>query len=247
MEPLQEQQTTEKSRATEIDTGALPLSMDGVLFGLPKPVVRDSDVGSAVSQPWSYGDLVSQKKLLTTLRVTTDVKPGREPIWHFRNTWRNVYETHFRNLEELFMLKSWTLNFLFEFRSNFQQVGQFNLVYTNIPKPLQPYLVGDEFGSYLIQTQLPHQKIFMGEDTNTTVQLKWLSPFKSGIYFDKYLTGIPSDYSSVTDDYDMGTLYLYVPFPMQVATNVDPSMTVRIWTYLSDVDYAGYRISDTIL
>lgn len=253
MEILQESVNVNQSRATEIDTGATPLSMQNVLLGIPeKPQERVEKI-SSISQPWSFTDLVSQQKLLTTLRITTDTtKNTTTPIWSFRNTWRNVFDLHFRSMKDLFTLKSWTLNFLFEFRSTFQQVGQFNVVYSNIPKPLIPYLVGrDAFGSYLIQTQLSHRKVFMGEDSDLRVSLKWLSPFKSSFDFERYYPGDtapqPMNSLPVVDDYDMGQLMLYVPFPMQVAAGVDNAMSVRIWTYLSDVDYAGYSIADNRL
>ncbi|UHR49690.1 MAG: hypothetical protein GuPV2_gp1 [Guiyang polycipivirus 2] len=248
MEIIQSQNTTEKlSRAKEIDTGAIPLPMSNVLLGLPvKPTTQDlTDRSSVSTKNWDWKDIVSQKRLVADIEITSASK-GR--IWSFGNNWQNVQTSIFGNLEPVFTLKSWTINFEFEFRSNFQQVGQSCIFYSNLPANMLSYhfnlasLNPHPFDDYSIMTQLPHRKVPMGEDVNVTVSLKWLSPFKSAFGTSSY-----DIINYDTSSYDMGTLYLAVPFPMQFAMNVTPNNSVRIWAYLSDVTYGGYAPSDKII
>nr|WPV63629.1 MAG: hypothetical protein [Wufeng shrew polycipivirus 5] len=244
MEPLEIEQNTEKMRATEIDTGAALLSMENVMLGLPQKLTESRSFSSTVAQPWDYGELMSQRKLMATLNITPDT-PTDKPLWFYTNSFQQVMSTHFRNLSDLFLVKSWTLNFLFEFRSNFQQVGLCNLVYTNLPQILQHYLLPKtSFDTFTMQTQMPHRLVFMGEDQEINISLKWLSPFVSAPTA-KFYQIHPTP--AINDDYDMGTLFLTVPFPMEVAAGVDSTMTVRIWSHLSDVTYAGYSPTDKIL
>lgn len=239
------------SRAKEIDTGAIPLPMSNVILGLPyKPDPTTSRKQGSVAQSWTYGDLVSQKKLVADIIVNTNSK---DELWTFNNTWDNVLNLHFQGTEfrKLFGLKSWTINFMFEFRSNFQQLGQFVIFYANIPKVLETYHFDIQkqtsaFKDYGIMTQLPHRKIPMGEDQDCIVSLKWLSPHTSSFGSDMYSWGAtPSlDFSPW---YDMGMLKLSLPFPMQVATGVDSTMTVRIWSWLSDFTTGAYHPQDSAL
>ncbi|UXD80038.1 putative capsid protein [Linepithema humile polycipivirus 1] len=250
MEQLTNAQQTIKSRAKEIDDGLPPLPMENVLLGLPyKPNSEIMDEGSAVSQKWSFAEVLAQKKLIADIPVNASTTGE---IWRYRNTWSNVINQHFRNLKDLFLLKSWNLNFIIEFRSNFQQVGQFILAYSNCPQNLVEYLtLENDAKSYQLQTQLPHRKIFMGEDQNVIVQLKWLSPHKSAIYsplmnFNDKGVG-PDNIPPIQDDYDMGFLTLSIPFQMEVAPSVVADMNVRIWSYVTDLQYSGYAPNDAII
>lgn len=256
MEPTETQQNTNVSRAKEIDTGAFPLPLSNVLLGLPvKHDPTALKTQSAVSRPWSFSELVSQKQLLADIKVDISSK---NKIWSFENTWINVLQTHFGNIEvrKMFGLKRWTLNFDFEFRSNFQQVGQFCLFYSNLPKTLENYFFRhvsaqaefDPFADYAIQTQLPHRKIPMGEDLDVHVELEWNCPHAASFGLDMYNTnGDINDGTLTTPFYDFGTLRLYVPWPMEVSTGVSSVMSVRIWTYLTDFKYGAYNISDSAI
>lgn len=258
MEPGQQGKNEEHARAKEIDTGAFPLQMSNVVLGLPyKPDPTAVLHGTAKTRPWSYGDLVSQHKLLADLTISagnsnTAGTSGR--VWHFRNTWRNVVNTHFGlNFKKLFGLKSWTVNFRFQFRSNFQQVGQSLISYTNIPAQLWDYhgLTTEarslfDIGDYMVHTQFPHRKIAMGEDVDVEVALRWLSPFEASFGTDVYDYEGDGVKNSWSEGYDMGTLFLSVPFSMEVATGVDPSMSVRIWSWLTDITYAAYTPEDSV-
>lgn len=163
-------------------------------------------------------------------------------IWEFRNTWKNVVDHHVGALSKLFVLRHWDLNFLFEFRSNFQQVGQSVIYYSNCPRGAEAFLRKD-IHDYRTYTQLPHVKVNMGEDVDVPVTLKWNSPLKGecDIELDH------SHGSFRTFSYDMGTLYLAVPWPMQIAKEVWPSMTVRIWSWLSSTSYGGYNPTDSLI
>lgn len=250
MENLTSSQNTIQSRAKEIDDGIPPSPMENVLLGLPtKPNSDILDEGSATSRPWTFQEFIAQKKLLADIPVNANTT-GK--IFEFRNTWSNIVNLHFRSLKDLFILKSWNVDLLFEFRSNFQQVGQFLLSYSPCPKSAIEYLVGEEeFYTYQMQTQLSHRKIFMGEDMNYTIKLKWLSPHKSSLYSQLLNTddtvGETGELKFVPDDYDMGFITLSIPFQMQVATGVVSDMNVRVWSYLTDVQYAGYNPTDKIL
>lgn len=255
MEQIQTQNdNVETSRAKQIDTGATPLTMSNVIIGLPfKPTTSNLEtrVGTSAAN-WTWKDLVSQKRLVTDLLVTTGT---RGIIWNFHNTWRNVCNTIFRhNMDVLFTLKSWTINFEFEFRTSWQQLGQFIVFYSNLPQNNFSYhfnlaTVNDPnpYENYMIQTQLPHRKVPMGEDVNCVTSLKWLSPLKASFAVNNLLIdgSEPSATVAADDMYDMGTLFLAVPWELEVATGVTPDCSVRIWAYLSDVTYAGYQVRDT--
>lgn len=242
MEPLEQQQNTETLRAKEIDTGAIPLSMENIMLGLPQKPVENRSFSSAIAPQWTYEELQSQCKLVKTLAINTSTTGE---IWSFKHTWRNVEQLHFRTLTNLFLLRSWKLNFIFEFRSNFQHVGLMNIVFNNMPLALHDYIPGKQHvDSFPLQVQLPHRLVSMGEDVNVHIGLNWLSPFIAAPS-KLYKTNEPANL--LYDDYDMGTLKLYVPYPMEVATGVVENMSVRIWSYLSDVTYAGYNISDSII
>lgn len=253
MEPSETQQNTVRSRAKEIDTGAVPLPLSNVLLGLPRkndPIALLTT--GSVTQDWKYAELVSQKQLLSDLKVDINTK---DKLWVFENNWLNVLQTHFGNIDvrKMFGLKRWTLNFDFEFRSNFQQVGQFCLFYSNLPKTCENYFFRnissmanfDPFKDYTIQTQLPHRKIPMGEDVDISVALEWDCPHSASFGVDMYGTkGDVDDGTIDTPFYDFGKLCLYVPWPMEVSTGVSSTMSVRIWTYLSNFKYGAYNISD---
>lgn len=251
MEQLQATKNEVKSRAKEIDTGAIPLPMENVLLGLPVKPDPTTDMKISVkTRPWTFGELVSQYKLVASIDVDS-TKKGI--VWYYNNCWRDVVKYHFgTNFQQLFLLKSWTLCFKFEFRSNFQQVGQFLISYTNIPQLLWSYFNLDDESSfmrsdYLMHTQFPHRKIAMGEDVDVTFKCKWLSPFQAAYGTDGYAYD-SKDGAVTTEDpgYDMGTLFLSIPFEMQTATNVDNHMTVRVWTYLEDLVYAAYDPTDGV-
>nr|UMO75645.1 MAG: putative capsid protein 1 [Polycipiviridae sp.] len=242
------------SRAKEIDTGAIPLPMSNVILGLPyKPDPTTSIKQGSVSQSWTYADLISQKKLIADLKVDTK---SEGTIWTYQNTWDNVLKTHFsgeNGIRLLFGLKSWTISFMFEFRSNFQQLGQFCIFYSNLPKVLETYHFDikkqeSAFKDYGIITQLPHRKIPMGEDQDCIVSLKWLSPHTSSFGNDMYQwNALEPSAEEYTPWYDMGVLRLAVPFPMHVASGVDSTMTVRIWSWLSDFTTGAYHPQDSLL
>lgn len=250
MEPNEIQKNSELSRAKEIDTGAIPLQLSNVLLGLPyKPDPTALESSSATTRPWTYVDLAAQKKLIKDINVSTT---SNGKIWDFNYTWENAMNTHFSgpSFRRLFGLKSFTINFQIEFRSNFQQVGQFVIFYSNLPKNLRNYHFGigdnskDPYSNYQIQTQLPHTKVPMGEDLNVDVSLKWLSPHTSSFGTDLYSQDGRTDTSPTVPYYDMGSLFLYVPFPMEVASGVNPNMSIRIWSWLTDLKTGAYVPDD---
>ena len=245
------------------------------------------DDQSSVSAPkWSFDQLVSQKKLLTTLKIdsNTNKDHGNKPVFVFQNTWRNIWKIHFNSLNSIFLFKSWRVNFSFQFRSNFQQVGMMALSYSNYPIDSIPYLMNtlqspayqidsdfDQNGAvypwlqdnYLVTElddlraiyQLPHTLVFMGEDQDVNVKLEWLSPYKASIDSWNYkkdfnpktpLPGGKVGPTTYNNDYDMGTLRLHVPVPMRVSTGVTDTLTVRVYTWLDNLEYSGYVPTDSL-
>lgn len=142
IQPTAQQQNESDSRAKELDSGTLPLSMTNAILGLPtKPGLQRDSQNSVSATHWSYEQLAGQKKLLftTTINTSTDT---HTPVFTYHNTWRNIWKTHFNALNSIFMFKSWRLNFQFQFRSNFQQVGMMAISYSNYPTDAVPYLFG---------------------------------------------------------------------------------------------------------
>lgn len=240
---LPENQKNEiQSRAKEIDTGAIPLPFSNVLFGLPyKPDPATNDTRGISAPKWDYGDLISQKKLVTTLSINTD---SEGEIWSFWNTWQNVVDLHVGSLKRIMMMRHWDLNFLFEIRSNFQQVGQLVILYSNAPKHAAQFLRPNWQIRYANQCQLPHIKVLMGEDVDVPLTIKWNSPLKGET--DSEFESSDSGYA-YSPGYDMGEIKLLVPFKMQVAKDVWPTMSVRIWSWLSSTTYGGYMGKDSII
>lgn len=286
IQPIAIQQNEDKSRAKEIDHGTIPLSMTNAILGLPQKPGLNKDDQSSVSAPkWSYDQLVGQKKLLTTLTINSSTNKdfGNKPVFVFQNTWRNIWKIHFNSLNSIFLFKSWRVNFAFQFRSNFQQVGMMALSYSNYPVDSIPYLINKqqsvvytldpkydqntcvypwlqdvyevtELDDMRAIYQLPHTLVFMGEDQDVNVSLEWLSPFKASI--DSWnpkkdfnpKNAIPGKVGPTTfnNDYDMGTLRLHVPVPMRVSTGVIDKLTVRVYTWLDNLEYSGYVPTDTL-
>nr|WPV63612.1 MAG: hypothetical protein [Wufeng shrew polycipivirus 2] len=252
MEVQQTQQTNViKSRAKQIDTAATTLPMSNVLLGLPyKPTtVCETDKSGVQAKSWTYQELIGQERLISDILVTTS---SNGIIWQYQNSWQNVLTNIVRNkMDMLFALKSWTLSFRFQFESVFQHVGEFVIFYSNLPQTAYSYhfnlpdKTNPPFENYMVQTQLPHRKIPMGEEVNCEVDLKWVSPLKSAFGVTSF--NINSLDAVIGPLYDMGTLFLAIPWPLEIATGVTPTSSVRIWASLKDVTYSGYRPTDDVL
>lgn len=277
-QPIATQQNEEKSRAKELDSGVNPLPMSNVILGLPsKPGIQKDDQSSVSAPKWAYDQLVGQKKLLTTITVDTNTDMTK-PVFVFQNSWKNIWKIHFNSLNSIFMFKSWRVNFQFQFRSNFQQVGMMAISYTNYPIDSVPYFFGTPQAPayiggttdqdaliypglqnrYTVTTldslkaiyQLPHTLVFMGEDQDVPVSLNWLSPFKASMQdFDPNASFDPTQSGSVAtfgNDYDMGTLRVHVPVKMRVSTGVIDKLTIRVYTWLDNIEYSGYVPNDSL-
>jgi len=248
MELNEEQKEINTSRAKEIDSGVLPQPFDTSLLAANLPPEVNLDRSSVSANSWSLAALLSQKILIGNFNLTVGQDPTL-PLFTFRNSFNNVYNTHFGKLGGLFPLKSWKVHLLFEIRSQFQQMGLINIFYTNIPQRLQNYLIGENLKEFLVQTQLPHRLIALGEDSDFDFSMSWNSPFKSAVDAVMFATNNLPEVNNYLpyDDYDMGTVYVTNPFPMEVAAGVStPQATIRVWTYLSDITYAGYTPKDSI-
>nr|UMO75675.1 MAG: putative capsid protein 1 [Polycipiviridae sp.] len=277
----QPDQQTESSRAKELDHGTIPLRMQNMILGIPtKPGVQFDNRESVNAIKWAYEQLVSQKQLLGTFQVPAKTdKNGTDPFFILQNSWSNIQKLHFRNLNDLFYVKSWKWHLTFEFRSNFQQVGMCTIAYVNAPVSSLPYLTGKrlvavdnplskldrpqigkpastvnlshELFTLNAAIQLPHIHVMLGEKQDVCCTMNWVSPFKASYYdFDpnnpKFIYGDPYPEENAPE-YDMGFIYLFAPFPMTMASGVDPNCTVRIWSHLTDVEYAGYCPDDNII
>lgn len=262
------------SRAKELDHGTIPMSNQNVMLGLPiKPGIQFDDRSSVEAIKWTYDQLVSQKILINTISVPVGKEYLGKPLFVLPNTWSLIRDLHFRKLKDLFYLNSWKWHLTFEFQSNFQQVGLFAISYVNAPIDAIPYLTGDPItpvgnkiykegdnlglpaDSYRIglldqiQTiyQLPHTLINMGENQTSQWTFNWLSPFKSEFRTYNYAGTIyPPPASS--SGYDMGHIRIHAIVPLNsVAEGEANNLTIRIWSHLTEVKYAGYVPTDDIL
>lgn len=238
-QPPEGLKVTTDSRAKELDHGENPVEMTNAIAKLQiKPNARDSTLGIS-AQKWAFEQYWQQKQLLATL---TDISL-RDTPFQYANTWINVNTRFFRTLGTLFRVKSWKLHLKFEVVSNFQEQGLDIVYFTNCPGPDAEMLalnVTDATLPIEAVWQLPHRKIMLGEQTTVDAALEWISPFKGA--FDD------SDFrpSQNVISYHMGTIFYRNIIPRQVATGVTASRTVRVYGYLSNVEYAGYAPQDTI-
>lgn len=276
-QPTQNQQDETPSRAKEIDHGTLPLTLENVMLGLPvKPGIQFDDRSSVNATKWTYDQLVSQKQLIGHFNIGPATSTEK-PLFAMRNSWQTIMNLHFRNLKTAFYFKSWKWHLTFQFRSNFQQVGMMSLSYVNLPTDAAPYILqepisfigqkpeistGNQTGNGYRPTildkletiyQLPHTLVMMGEDQDVECTFNWLSPFKAAFY-DRNINPYPDTTTSwpiiadpSLDDYDMGMIRLHAPIAMTTAPGVNTNLTVRVWSHLTDVEYAGYIPNDYIL
>lgn len=271
-QPIESQKIDTNSRAKEIDHGTIPETMTNAILGLPtKPGNQFDDRSSISATKWTFDQLAGQKQLITTLTINKGTDTTK-PIFLFRNSWNQINHTFFNSLAKLFYFKSFKLNFAFQFRSNFQQVGMMTISYVNYPLSSIPYIFGSKadtpytplttsngqemFWPQILSRyfsnptdslkaiyQLPHTLVMMGEDQDVTVSLNWLSPFKAG--FDNPNT-LSTDATYYINDYDMGFIRLHAPIKMATAPGVSDSLTVRIYGWISDLQYSGYVPTDSL-
>nr|UMO75663.1 MAG: putative capsid protein 1 [Polycipiviridae sp.] len=276
IEPTEQQKIDTNSRAKEIDHGTVPVPMSNAILGMPtKPGNQFDDRSSIKAMKWTFDQLVGQKQLIDTITINKQTDTLK-PAFLFRNSWNQINSRFFNNLASLFYLKSFKLNFGFQFRSNFQQVGMMALSYCNYPTDSIPYLFGDyQLPAVLTKTavsnhaydwpaildiyktgmldtmraiyQLPHVFVMMGEDQDVPISINWVSPFKAGFH-DNYETSNDATqrFEYFNNDYDMGMLRLHVPIKMSTAQGVTDTLTVRIYGWISDIEYSGYSPSDSL-
>lgn len=246
IQPIESQE--DRSRAKEIDKGTLPIQMQNVYLGMPeKPGIQFDDRSSVNSTKWAFEQLVSQKQLLCTFQVDNENPSASKPYFILANNWRNIVNIHFRNLKDLFFVKSWKWHLTFQFRSNFQEVGMASIVYANIPMSAVPYITGspieyvDDIVSYYktpgkigipatiantahplftleVANQLPHTHVMFGENQDIQCTMNWLSPFKAG--FNDQVYG-PADFNdSIVNPNDPGydMGFIYLFTPVPLTT-----------------------------
>ncbi|ASK12195.1 putative capsid protein [Lasius neglectus virus 1] len=100
--------------------------------------------------------------------------------------------------------------------------------------------------------QLPHTLVMMGEDQDVECTFNWLSPFKSAF---NNVNPTPNEISTKDSypekygtTYDMGNVRLHTLIPMTLASGIQANqLTVRIWSHLTDVEYAGYVPTDELI
>lgn len=243
------EKSVEQDRATQLESGSIPLQGSNVLLGLsekPDPMLSQRD--HALVANWTFAQLLGTHKLVGTYTISTST-PVNQKVWSFIHTFDNVMNMHFRNVKNYFRLWRWTLNFEFEIKSVFQQVGQMLIVNHTIPAVMVRYLQGTNAleSSYRRMTQLPHKKIMMGEDTKVYMSLKWDAPVEATFSTQNAYKNPALPKGNHVVPYDMGEIFLIAPFQMQVAQNVTPQLTVRIYSWLSDVGMSAYSPQDSML
>jgi len=257
MEITEQEKEVIADRAVQIQTGATPLVGANVPLGLPeKPDPMQNQRLNALVPNWTFSQLLATRKLVGVFPITTST-PTNVKIWSFRHTMQNVVDLHMRSLQNYFRIWRWNLHFDFEFRSNFQQVGQILIVNHTVPSTVERFLMSQQeprgttsvksfVDSYVAMTQLSHKKIMMGEDIDDHETLQWDAPIEGTIGLTTSYTKQKKSDVSVTQ-YDMGEIFVVAPFQMQVANGVNPQMTVRIWSYMTDVGMSAYSPVDNLL
>lgn len=243
------QKNIEQDRAVQLESGSIPLQGSNVLLGLqdkPDPML-DQRTHALVAN-WPFAQLLGTHKLVGVYTVDTST-PTDKKIWSFVHTFDNVMDLHFRTLKSYFRLWRWTLNFEFEFKSVFQQVGQLLIVNHTIPQVMMDVLqegasLTKDYGRMI---QLPHRIIMMGEDTKVFMSLKWNAPVEATFATKKNYINPALPKENYLVPYDMGEIFLIAPYSMEVAQGVTPSMTVRIYSWLSDVGMSAYSPQDSLL
>lgn len=189
---------------------------------------------------------MSQEKKVGTFTIDTS-SSASAPIWTFWHNFGDVAALHFPSRKNDFRNFSWNLHFRLQFRSNFQQVGQIIVVQHNMPPEVIQYLLEVEDASAAIasnygrMTMLPHTKVPMGEDTDVHVEMPWNLPeictyASLGNYnYNVNGSGVPQKKVPT-----MGCVMIVPAIQMQVAANVNPQMTVEIWSWLTDLRLSGY-------
>lgn len=250
MEPSELEKPVIEDRAVQIQTGAIPLEGANVQLGLlEKPDPMQNQRIHALVPNWTLSQILSTRKDIGTFTISVST-PTDKPVWSFRHTMQNVVDLHMRTLKDYFRIWRWNLHFHFEIRSNFQQVGQILIVNHTIPPRVLQNLVGRTFslyGDYFLMTQLPHRKIMMGEDVDVHMTCQWDAPIEGTIGLTNIYGGRLKDGSLVSLQYDMGEIFLIAPFQMQVGQNVNPSLTVKIWSYITDLGMSAYSPYDKLV
>lgn len=240
-EPTENEKQVIADRATEIQTGAAPLVMSNASLGIPdKPDFMLRQTDHSFPANWTFTELLAQKKKVATVTINTS-SPYKKPVWKFVHNFDNVLNLHFRSFKNLFHLWKWNLHFLFEFRSNYQQVGQMIIVNHTMPQGYVAQLKGTVDLDYKDMVQLPHVLVPMGEDVDVTASLKWDVPVECTVatsYHYKYRNNNPDNI--YVAEYDMGSIELYPWWTMQIAQGVNPSLTCVIWSWLTDVHMSSY-------
>lgn len=239
-------------RAGVFQSGATNLSESTLPLHIPRqptlPIESSEQVRSAA---WTVSEILSQEKLITTLDIGDKVGE----VWNFRVTPSNVLKMHMRRFADVFRLYSWTLHFRIQFRSNFQQVGQIIVGQNNIPEQTMYFLMGGidaptRFkNSYKMLTMLPHTKVPMGEDTDVHVEFQWNLPVPSAYSMASYQHRfLPIESTNMKKiEWDMGEVFVTVPWKMEMAAGVNPSLSMRVWSRLSNVTMGAYDIRDNTL
>lgn len=238
-------------------SGAEPQEESGLPLGLPRqPDIMATHHAHAEAQRLSLISLLEQDKLVGTFVINTASQEDK-PVWQFTHTATNVLNMHMRTMKTFFRLASWTLHFKFEFRSNFQQVGQCLVVQHNMPLELLWYLIGREpntadetllFKSYRLMTLLPHTKVAMGEDVDVNATMNWNIPIEGAQSYEAgYNWNTSTNEGLVREEYSLGKIFVIPAIQMHVSTGVTPEMTVRIWSRLSNLKLAAYDPRDPLL
>lgn len=242
-----------------------------------KPGIQFDDRSSVNATKWTYDQLVSQKQLIGTYNITTTTSSTRPVFamrnsWktirdlHFRTldsafffkSWKWHLTFQFRsNFQQVGMMALSYVNLPMDaapyiLGEPISFIGQRPEIGTKNTDGGYRTTVLDSLETIY---QLPHTLVMMGEDQDVDCCFNWLSPFKSA-FSDKIYNPFTEIDPNIQwpvfddpseDDYDMGMIRLHVPVPMSLANGVNPNLTVRVWSHLTDVEYAGYVPQDSIL
>jgi len=219
----------ETSRAKQLENSEPPTTELENLNLMPTPsVLNERQLGSAPQ--WSIGEFESMKKLLMTIDVTTDYLPGQAFVdINVDNAFIKKYFTEF--LATKFGLMSCDICFEVYIQSHYQQVGSIILATTNArPEVLQ--LFSGNIGSFSPGTlaKLPSVTKKLGHSWTENIKIPWQN-------FQKF-TG--TGYSAY-DDENFFHSRLLVALLTPFRTEGLPKFTVRVYTYLQNLQYSSWQ------
>lgn len=214
-------------KANDIALSELQQPTTNARFGLMSSTKPTSSASAAST--WTLDQLTQQLHQIGTFTLAS--VRGDVP-YSFRFNYENTVALFTKVAFNLFLFKSFDINFHFNFISSPQIAGMFAIVYDNLPQHLLTARASSSNYITYYDLRLPRKLVTMGHNSQVCHTLQWNSNLNklSG----SYGSTITPRYS-----YDMGNLKLVCVNDVKFVTGVSPP-SVRIWASISNIQYSGY-------